>query len=147
MALWAFAVGVVLFWISFFGEGAVRPSDDPCYIAFERNFVAADLVTAAAGLICAEGLRRGKGWAIVWGGVAAGGILFLLCMDVNWNLLHGMYADPTGAMLMENAINLFCVTFGPYLIWYLLRQGRRQNPDDGLDGGTPGTSLPVHLQR
>ena len=57
LALWAFAVGVVLFWISFFGEGAVRPSDDPCYIAFERNFVAADLVTAAAGLICAEGLR------------------------------------------------------------------------------------------
>ena len=28
---------------------------------------------------------------------------------------------------LENAINLFCVTFGPYLIWYLLRQGRRSS--------------------
>ena len=72
--LWLFAVGVVLFWISFF-----------------------------------------------WGGIAAGGILFLLFMDVSWNVLHGLYANFSPAMLGENSINIFCVTFGPYLIWYLLR--------------------------
>ena len=119
--LWLFAVGVVLFWISFFWGGAVHASDDPCYVVFERNFVAPDLFTVLAGLICAEGLRRGKDWAVVWGGVTAGGILFLLGMDVSWNVLHGLYANFSFAMLTENMINVFCVTFGPYLIWYLIR--------------------------
>ena len=121
VGLWLFAAGVVLFWISFFWGGAVHTSDDECYIVFERNFVVADLFTALAGLICAEGLRRGRGWAVIWGGIAAGGILFLLFMDVSWNVLHDMYSNPSPAMLGENSINLFCVTFGPYLIWYMLR--------------------------
>lgn len=119
--LWIFAVGVVLFWISFFWGGAVHASDDACYVVFERNFVTADLFTALTGLICAEGLRRGQNWAVIWGGIAAGGILFLLVMDVSWNVSHDMYANFSSAMLVENVINIFCVSFGPYLIWYLLR--------------------------
>ena len=122
--LWLFAVGVVLFWISFFWGGAVHASDDECYVVFERNFVVADLFTALAGLVCAEGLRRGRRWALVWGGVAAGGILFLLFMDVSWNVMQGMYANFSPAMLGENLINLFCVTFGPFLIWYLLHHSK-----------------------
>jgi hypothetical protein len=120
--LWLFAIGVVLFWISFFGGGAVRASGDECYVVFERNFVAADLFTAMAGLVCAEGLRRGRDWARVWGGVAAGGILFLGFMDVSYNLLNGLYDHVSTAMIMENGINLYCFTFGPFLIWYLLRR-------------------------
>ena len=121
-ALWLFAIGVVLFWVSFFGGGAVHASADECYLVFERNFVAADIFTAIAGLICAEGLRRGRYWAQVWGGVAAGGILFLGFMDVSYNLLNGLYDNVSTAMIMENGINLFCFTFGPFLIWYLLRR-------------------------
>jgi hypothetical protein len=119
--LWLFAIGVVLFWISFFGGGAVHASGDECYVVFERNFVAADIFTAIAGVICAEGLRRGRQWARVWGGVAAGGILFLGFMDVSYNLLNGLYEHVSTAMIMENGINLYCFTFGPFLIWYLLR--------------------------
>ena len=62
--LWLFAVGVVLFWISFFWGGAVHASDDACYAVFERNFVVADLFTALAGLILASvwrPLQRGTG--------------------------------------------------------------------------------------
>lgn len=120
-ALWLFAIGVVLFWVSFFGGGAVHASSDECYIVFERNFVVADLFTAIAGLICAEGLRRGRDWARVWGGVAAGGILFLGFMDVSYNVLNGLYDMLSTAMIMENGINIYCFTFGPFLIWYLLR--------------------------
>lgn len=120
--LWSFAVGVALFWISFFWGGAVHASADECYVVFERNFVAADIFTAIAGLVCAEGLRRGAAWARVWGGVAGGGILFLGFMDVSYNLLNGLYANVTMAMLTENVINIYCFTFGPYLIWYLLRR-------------------------
>lgn len=120
VGLWLFAIGVALFWVSFFFGGTLHTSNDQCYLVFEHSFVAADLFTALAGLICAEGLRRDKIWAIPWGGVAAGGILFLLCMDVSWNLTHDQYAELSPAMLGENLINIFCVTFGPYLIWYLL---------------------------
>ena len=121
VALWLFLVGVTLFWMSFFFGGQVQTSTEDSYIMFERTFVAADFVTAIAAVICAEGLRRNRDWALVWGGGAAGGILFLGCMDVSYNLLHGMYHHVTGAMLLENGINIYCFTFGPYLIWYLLR--------------------------
>jgi hypothetical protein len=121
-ALWLFAVGVVLFWVSFFGGGAVHASSAACYLVFERNFFAADIFTALAGLVCAEGLRRGREWARVWGGVAAGGILFLGFMDVSYNLLNGLYDHVSTAMIMENGINVYCFTVGPFLIWYLLRR-------------------------
>ncbi len=123
--LWLFAIGVVLFWVSFFWGGAVHTSDNACYVVFEQSFVAADLVTVLFGLICAEGLRRDKHWATVFGGVTAGGIVFLLCMDMSWNLSNNQYTDFSAAMIIENLINIFCITFAPYLIWYLIRCQRQ----------------------
>jgi hypothetical protein len=119
---WVFAVGVVLYWLSFFLGGEVHAAENDCYLIFERNFPAPDVFTAIAGLVCAEGLRRGRSWAPVWGGVAAGGILFLGFIDVSYNVWNGMYARLSVAMLMENVINLFCFTFGPYVLRYSLRQ-------------------------
>lgn len=125
IGLYLFAIGVVLFWISFFWGGAVHTSDNDCYVVFERNFVAADIFTAIAALLCAEKLRRGKKSALIWGGVSAGGILFLLLMDLSWNLLQGAYSNFSFAMLTENMINIFCAIFGPYLIYFLLhKQGQ-----------------------
>ena len=93
-------------------------------VMFETQFVAADIMTGVAGLICAAGLWRDAQWAQVWGGVFAGGLLFLGCMDVSYNLYAGNYATLGPAMMMENAINLYCFTFGPYLIYYLVRHRR-----------------------
>jgi hypothetical protein len=117
----AFAVGLVFFWTEFFGGGSNRVSHDAFYVMFESQFVAADIVTGIAGLVCAAGLWRDAQWAQVWGGVFAGGLLFLGCMDVSYNLYAGNYARLGPAMLVENVINVYCFVFGPYLIYYLVR--------------------------
>ncbi len=120
----AFAVGLIYFWTEFFGGGDNRVSHDEFYILFETQFVAADIVTGIAGLVCALGLWRDAQWAQVWGGVFAGGVLFLGCMDVSYNLYAGNYASFSPAMILENFINIYCFTVGPYLIYYLVRHRR-----------------------
>lgn len=121
VSLWLFATGVVLYWLSFFFGGEVHAAQDDCYFIFQRNFPVPDIVTAIAGLLCAEGLRRGRGWGLIWGGVAAGGILFLGLIDVSYNVWNGMYANMSLAMLNENLINIYCLVFGPYLVWYVMK--------------------------
>lgn len=42
-----------------------------------------------------------------------------------YNLEHGKYADTTPEMAVETAINVVCLTFGPFTMWRLWRIGRR----------------------
>jgi len=108
VVLWLAAAGIVLYWISFFGAGEVHAASDPCYVVFERNFPLPDGFVAAASVLCAEGLRRRREWALLWGLLAAGGFYFLGLIDTAYNLWNGMYRTRSAAMAAEVAINVFC---------------------------------------
>jgi len=123
--LWLTAVATVLFWVDFFSTADVRASTAPCYLAFERAFPAADGWMAIACLVAAEGLRRDREWAVLWGIAAGSALVFLGCMDVLYDLENGMYAAMTLAETGEAVINVWCVVVGPALLVYFWRARRR----------------------
>jgi len=117
--LWLSAVVTLLYWATFFTSGNVQSSEAECYLAFERAFPAADLWLAAACLAAAEGLRRRREWAVLFGIAAGSAAVYLGCMDVLYNVENGMYAVWSAPMVGEMVINLFCLTFGPFLlVWF-----------------------------
>lgn len=122
--LWIASGLNVLYWIIFFTSGALRTSQDSVYLGFEAAFPAADMWLAAASIACAEGLRRRRSWAVLYGIAAGSAFIYLGLMDTLYNLEHGMYLHLTGEMLAEVVINVTCFVFGPFLMWYVWRQRR-----------------------
>jgi len=123
--LWATGVGTILYWIAFFSTGEVRASAAPCYLAFEHAFPAADGWMAIACLAAAEGLRRNREWALLWGIAAGSAVVFLGCMDVLYDLENDIYAAMTPAEIGETVINAWCVLVGPALLAYFWRERGR----------------------
>jgi hypothetical protein len=121
LAMLAAAAGTIAYWVDYFVAGGVQTSGDPTYLAFENAFPLADAWMATCYVIAAGFLRRGRVAAVPWGIAAGGAMVFLGCMDVLYNLEHGKYADMTGEMAIETAINLACLGFGPFTIWRLWR--------------------------
>ena len=75
-------------------------------------------------VVAAEGLRRRREWALLWGVAAGSAIIYLGCMDVLYNLENGMYTRMNAAMAGEVVINLWCVSLGPILLAYFWRHRR-----------------------
>ena len=119
--LWLAAAGIVAYWVSFFTGGEVHAAENPCYLAFERNFPLPDGFVALCAVLSAEGLRRGRGWAVLWGLLSAGGFYFLGFIDTAYNLWNGMYANVTAAMAAEIGINVFSFGFATWLSAFLWR--------------------------
>jgi len=123
--LWLSAVVTILYWVVFFSSREVRSTTgEDCYLAFERAFPAADGWLAIVCLAAAEGLRRRREWALLWGVAAGSAIIYLGCMDVLYNLENGMYVRMNAAMAGEVVINLWCVSLGPILLAYFWRHRR-----------------------
>ena len=115
------ALGTMAYWLAYFAAGTVQTSADPAYAAFENAFPLADGYMAACYLVSAARLAHGHVAAVPWGIAAGSAMVFLGCMDVLFNLEHGKYGDMTGAMAIEIAINVICLTFGPFTIIRLWR--------------------------
>ena len=122
--LWIATALNLLYWISFFTGGQVQSSQDPVYLGFERAFPAADTWIGIASVACAEGLRRRRAWAVLYGIAAGSAFIYLGLMDTLYNLEHGMYSHMSPEMAAEMLINLSCFTFGPFLMSYVWRQRR-----------------------
>jgi hypothetical protein len=122
--LWIASGLNVLYWILFFTSGAVRTSQDAVYLGFEAAFPAADAWLAVASIACAEGLRRRRSWAVLYGIAAGSAFIYLGLMDTLYNLEHGMYLHFSGEMVAEIVINVTCFISGPFLMWYVWRQRR-----------------------
>jgi hypothetical protein len=122
--LWASAAVTLLYWVTFFTSGDVQSSEAECYLVFERAFPVADLWLTAACVAAAEGLRRRREWAVLFGISAGSAAIYLGGMDVLYNLENGMYSVQSGAMFGEIVINLFCFTFGPFLLLWFWRNRR-----------------------
>jgi len=122
--LWMTSGLTFLYWLLFFTTGAVQTSQDPTYLGFERAFPAADAWLLVASLACAEGLRRRRPWAVLYGIAAGSAFVYLGFMDTLYNLEHGMYAQMTSAMATESAIDLSCFVVGPLVMWYVWQHRR-----------------------
>ncbi len=70
------------------------------------------------------------GWAtaVVTGIAAGSAMVFLGAMDTLWNIQHGNYRRMTPEMLVESAINVASLVFGPLT---MLRLWRRRHAFDG----------------
>ena len=122
--LWISAAATVMYWATFFTSGTVRTSGEAAYLAFERAFPAADAWLAIAAAISALMLARRDPRALLWGLVAGSSFVYLGLLDTLYNLENGKYASIDGAMAAEVIINLFSLTFGPFLIIYVWRHRR-----------------------
>jgi hypothetical protein len=122
--LWIASGLTLLFWVVFFTTGAVRLSQDAGYLAFEAAFPAADAWLAAASVACAEGLRRRRSWAVLYGIAAGSAFIYLGLMDTLYNLERGMYLRFSSEILVESIINIGCFVSGPFLMWYVWRHRR-----------------------
>ncbi len=122
--LWVASGLNILYWILFFTSGALRASNDPVYLGFEAAFPAADAWLVIASVTCAEGLRRRRSWAVLYGIAAGSTFIYLGLMDTLYNLEHGMYLHLGSEMVAEVAINIACFAFGPLLMWYVWRHRR-----------------------
>ena len=114
----------LLYWLIFFTSGALRISQDAVYAGFEAAFPAADAWLAVASIACAEGLRRRRSWAVLYGIAAGSAFVYLSLMDTLYNLEHAAYLHLTNEMIPEIVINVTCFVFGPFLMWYVWRQRR-----------------------
>ena len=122
--LWMSAAVTVLYWVTFFTGGEVRSSEAECYLVFERAFPAADGWLVIASIGAAEGLRRRREWAVLFGIAAGSAAIYLGCMDVLYNLENRMYGSWSGAMAGEIIINVYCFAFGPFLLRYFWKNRR-----------------------
>jgi hypothetical protein len=122
--LWISAGATVLYWLTFFTSGAVQSSSEGGYIAFERAFPAGDAWLAFAAVACALMLARRDPRALLWGLIAGSSFVYLGLLDTLYNLENGKYASIDGAMAVEVIINLFSLSFGPFLIIYVWRHRR-----------------------
>lgn len=123
--LWIAAALDLVYWLLFFTTAAVQSSQDPVYLGFERAFPAADAWLGLTAIACAEGLRRRRAWAVLFGIAAGSAFVYLGLMDTLYNLEHGMYSTFSAEMLAETAINLTCFTFGPFVMAYVWRHRRQ----------------------
>ena len=124
VALWVAAALDLLYWLLFFATGVVQTSQDPVYLGFERAFPAADAWLAVAAIVCAEGLRRRRAWAVLYGIAAGSAFIYLGLMDLLYDLEHGVYVQPSPDTATEMAIVVCCFVFGPFLVRYVWRHRR-----------------------
>jgi hypothetical protein len=119
---------VVLFWISFWTDYTRLP---PFIVDFELCFVLPDLLWIVGSLWIASywllaGDRRGT-----TASAAAGGSLgYLGVLDVMFNLRHGQYTLSPSRGLVNAAINLSCILFGLWNIYFALAGGKAGGGDD-----------------
>ncbi|HUI24469.1 MAG TPA: hypothetical protein VL403_00180 [Candidatus Kryptonia bacterium] len=124
VALWISAALNVLYWVLFFTNGAVRSSQEPCYLVFESAFPAADAWLALTSILCAASLHQRHASAVLFGIAAGSASIYLGLMDTLYNLEHGMYRSIGPEMFGEVLINVTCFLFGPFLMTYVWRHRR-----------------------
>lgn len=104
------------YWLSYFGDEAVRASGASCYHIFERNFPLPDGFVALCALLAAVQLSRRRASGLFWALLCAGGLCFLGLIDISYNLWNRMYADLSAPMLVEVLINLACLSLAAWLV-------------------------------
>jgi len=115
------AAGLLLYWILYFTVGVAPDHPPRGYFVFQRTFTFADLILAgllmraATLLLRADPIHRvlGRGLSLI----CAGALLFLGGLDISFNFQNAIYLTVSIDMLLEVAINIWCLVFG-FLLAY-----------------------------
>jgi hypothetical protein len=102
----AVAAAVVGYWALWYGHRSLVASETrPAYYEFENAFPLADGWLVVALLGSAWALRRRRPGALGWLLAGAGAGLYLFCLDVLYDLEHGIWAEGAGGAV-ELAVNI-----------------------------------------
>jgi len=119
----ATGVGILAFWMLFFTVGLGPTKPPACYFAFEHAFPLPDTVLAVALISSGFALKRGTEWGRSLSFACAGGLIFLGLLDFSFSLLNGVLSGPALDVIVDSAINLWCITAGA-TIFTALNAGR-----------------------
>lgn len=117
----ATAVGILLFWILFFTIGFENPKYPSYYTKFEHSFPLPDTFLCIV-LFLAFKNRSTTNWKI-YTLIASGAMVFLGLCDFSFNILNGMYQVGIIDSMMNAFINIWCVSFGLFQIFYVQKTG------------------------
>jgi hypothetical protein len=105
----------------YFTVGVAPDNPPPGYSVFQNTFTFADLalacllIRAATLLLRPDPIHRvlGRGLSLI----CAGALLFLGGLDISFNFQNSIYLIVSIDMLLEVAINIWCLVFG-FLLAY-----------------------------
>lgn len=81
------------YWTLWFtARSVVASSTTAAYVEFEDAFPLADAWLGVATLLSVRAVRAGRATALLWLLTAGGAGIYLFCMDVLYDLEHGIYA-------------------------------------------------------
>jgi hypothetical protein len=107
---------LVLYWaLWYLAREVVRSDDSHAYYDFENAFPLADAWLGLCVLLAVRAVHRGSPTALLWLLTGGGAGVYLFCMDVLYDLEHGIYATGAGGVI-ELAINLLTLGLSA---WFL----------------------------
>ena len=107
---------LVAYWVLWYtARDLVRSDDTHAYYDFENAFPAADAWLGLCVLLAVRAARTGRPTALLWLLTAGGAGVYLFCMDVLYDLEHGIYAKGAGGVV-ELGINLLTLGLS---VWFL----------------------------
>lgn len=127
-AMFAAAGLVAAYWLAFFGADITKANlassqiSMPEYLTFQNAFPLPDAAMAVCFAISSVLLIGQDRLALLWGILASGMMLFLALIDINFNVINGLYSleglRTDKAMQIEAAINAGALIFA---IWTAAR--------------------------
>jgi hypothetical protein len=114
------ALGIVLFWVSFWRDHAGLPAN---VVDFEWCFLIPDLVwIVGAFWVASRWLMTRDPRAGIATAVAGSSMVYLGLLDTACNFRHAQYTDSLSRGALNAAVNVACLLFGCANIWYALKR-------------------------
>lgn len=110
------AIGIILFWISFFVFGFDHTIYPSYYTKFEHSFPIPDAFLCSM-LFMAFYKRKTNYW-LFYTLIASGAMIFLGFCDASFNILNGIYFVGIVDGFLNVFINIWCILFGIFQIRY-----------------------------
>ncbi len=113
----AVAVAVLIaYWTLWYVDrAAVQSASTHAYYDFENAFPLADAWLGVCVLLAVRAVKAGAPTGLLWLLTGGGAGVYLFCMDVLYDLEHGIYATGGGG-IVELAINLLTLGLS---VWFL----------------------------
>lgn len=115
------AVGIALFWITFFTVGMAPEKPPACYFAYEHAFILPDCLLALLLLTAGILLMKNSPIALKLSLAAAGALMFLGLLDFCFNIQNGIYTASSVDLVLNAVVNLWCAGFGLMMFVMILR--------------------------
>lgn len=115
---------IVAYWVAWWSDrGLVASRTTSSYYAFEDTFQLADAWLLSTIIAGAVQLRRRRASALLWLVAAGGAGLYLLGMDLFYDLGHGIYGSSTGGVI-ELLIDVLIAGASVGVLWWTWRYRR-----------------------